>query len=60
MNTDRPYMCKHFRWTSWRHYGVKMPELACLLKGGTMGSCQGICKQFDLKEEYKNDSERNG
>ena len=35
----RPYECIHFKWTSWNHYGVKMPEFACKLKGGTMGSC---------------------
>ena len=48
----RPYMCQHFKWTSWNHYGQKMPELACKLKGGEMGSCQEICEQFKLKEEY--------
>lgn len=51
----RPYMCKHFKWASWNHYGVKMPELACNLKGGEMGSCKGICENFK-KKESKNGS----
>lgn len=51
----RPYMCKHFKWTSWNHYGQKMPEFACKLKGGAMGSCGGICKQFEPKEGADNE-----
>ena len=47
----RPYKCKHFKWASWRHYGIKMPEMACKLKGGEMGSCQGICERYAPKEE---------
>lgn len=46
----RPYMCIHFKWTSWNHYGVKMPEFACKLKGGEMGSCGGICSKFERKK----------
>lgn len=51
----RPYMCKHFKWTSWNHYGQKMPEMACKLKGGFMGSCGGICKQFERREDDADD-----
>ena len=51
---DRPYMCKHFKWTSWRHYGVEMPEGACEFCGYEMGSCKATCKDFDKKEEYQN------
>ncbi len=47
----RPYMCKHFKWTSWNHYGVKMPEMACKLKDGFMGSCGGVCNKFERREE---------
>ena len=50
----RPYMCKYFKWTSWRHYGNKMPEYACELKGGVMGSCGGICKKFERKDGTNN------
>lgn len=49
----RPYMCKHFKWTSWKHYDVKMPELACAFKNYEMGSCKGVCNKFQPKEEYK-------
>ncbi len=45
------YDCKHFQWTSWRHYGCEMPEYACKLKGGTMGSCNGICSMYEPKGE---------
>lgn len=47
----RPYECKHFKWTSWNHYGVKMPEGACLLRGGDLGSCKCFCDKFEPKEE---------
>lgn len=45
------YDCKHFCWTSWKHYEQKMWELGCKLKGGKLGSCKGICKQFERKED---------
>lgn len=48
---DKAYNCKHFKWTSWNHYGVKMPEYACKLKGGTMGSCQGKCEKYERKKD---------
>ena len=47
----RPYECKHFKWTSWKHYGVKMPEIACELRGGTLGSGKCFCDKFEPKEE---------
>ena len=53
MHKIRPYMCEHFKWTSWKHYGVKMPEYACKIKGGDMCSCKGICEDFRMKDEYK-------
>ena len=28
------YTCQHHVWQSWNHYGVKMPESGCKLKGG--------------------------
>lgn len=46
----RPYECKYFKWTSWNHYGVKMPEGACLLRGGKLGSCKCFCEKFEPKE----------
>ena len=45
----RPYKCKHFKWTSWNHYGCKMWEFGCLLKGGSIGSCNGVCENFERK-----------
>lgn len=56
----RPYMCKHFIWKYWNHYGQKMPELGCKLKGGYMGSCQGICTDFDRKEKFARIGEEYG
>lgn len=47
----KPYECAHFKWTSWRHYGMEMPEYACKLKGGVMGSCEGVCKDFERRSE---------
>lgn len=32
------------------HYGVKMPEGACLLRGGKLGSCKCFCEKFEPKE----------
>ena len=45
----RSYKCKHFKWTSWNHYGCKMWEFGCLLKGGLLGSCNGVCEKFERK-----------
>ena len=47
----KPYMCKHFKWASWTHYGSKMYEYACKLKGGGIGTCKGICEKFERKVE---------
>ena len=46
-NELKPYMCKHFKWTSWTHYGSKMYEFACKLKGGGIGTCRGCCDKFE-------------
>lgn len=51
MSETKVYMCKHFKWTSWRHYEQRMPEYACKLKGGLLGSCKGVCKKFERKED---------
>lgn len=45
----KPYMCKHFKWASWTHYGSKMYEYACKLKGGKIGTCKGCCEKFERK-----------
>ena len=48
-NELKPYMCKHFKWTSWTHYGSKMYEFACKLKGGGIGTCKGCCEKFERR-----------
>lgn len=51
-NELKPYMCKHFKWTSWTHYGSKMYEYACKLKGGGIGTCKGCCEKFERSPKY--------
>lgn len=46
----RPYMCKHFKWASWTHYGMKMPEFSCEFQNYELGSCQGICEKFEKRK----------
>ena len=48
-NHIRPYECKYFKWSFWNHYGSKMWEFGCKLNGGTLGSCNGICKKFEKR-----------
>ena len=48
-NELKPYMCRHFKWTSWTHYGSKMYEFACKLKGGGIGTCKGCCEKFERR-----------
>jgi len=54
----RIYECKHFCWTYWRHYGMKMPEGGCKLKNKELGSCRGICEKFEYRGDI--DEKRNG
>lgn len=48
------YNCKHHYWQSWNHYGVKMPESGCKLKGGLF-DCGYYnaewCPNFEPKEQ---------
>ena len=50
----RLYECKHFCWTSWNHYGQKMWETGCKLKNKELGSCKGICKNFERRTDNGN------
>lgn len=50
----RLYECKHFCWTSWKHYGQKMWEPGCKLKNKELGSCKGICKNFERRFDNGN------
>ena len=49
----KPYKCKHFKWTSWTHYGSKMYEYACKLKGGIIALVKGAVRS--LKERIDNE-----
>ena len=48
------YNCKHHYWQSWTHYGIKMPESGCKLKGGLF-DCgyhnAELCPNFEPKEQ---------
>ena len=46
-NKLKPSACKHFKWASWTHYGSKIWEFACKLKGGGIGTCKGVCEKFE-------------
>lgn len=50
-NELKPYMCKHFKWANWKHYGSTMYEYACKLKGGLIGTCKGCCENFERKND---------
>ena len=52
---EKVYNCQHFKWASWKHYGCKMWEYACKLKGGFVGTCSGICQNYTPKERGGND-----
>ena len=49
------YTCIHHVWQSWNHYGVKIPESGCKLKGGLFD-----CGYFDAKKcpNYSQKSEK--
>ena len=48
------YNCKHHYWQSWTHYGIKMPESGCKLKGGLFDfgyHNAEWCPNFEPKEQ---------
>lgn len=50
------YECKHHKWESWNHYGVKMPESGCNLSKDKF-ACHYLdashCPNFERKEEKR-------
>lgn len=57
------YTCKYHHWQSWRHYGCKMDESGCKLKGGLF-DCPyynaADCPRYEPREGKNDETKRNG